>query len=212
MAAVPQSTVRTTGGGITTYVGNFVNATTGYYMGTNQIISPTRAATFTTMTLSGDLLNTYNVTQTLQYPQQPASYIISTDGTTIYAKNGTTGAIDYSGTNAATVINAALTNLSPIRTWMESIKIIGEYTTTASLNIQSNTIVKIDGQINQGYNGHLITISGDNITIIGGKLVGNKAVYNADLWNGIVTSSTTHRELAIYNVELVTIPFHKSAL
>ena len=32
--AVPQSTVRTTGGGITTYVGNYMNATVEYYRGT----------------------------------------------------------------------------------------------------------------------------------------------------------------------------------
>jgi len=34
MAAVPQSTVRTTGGGITTYVGQYMNATVEYYRGT----------------------------------------------------------------------------------------------------------------------------------------------------------------------------------
>ena len=44
--------------------------------------------------------------------QTEASYVIFTDGTTIYARNGTTGAIDYSGTNAASVINSALSALT----------------------------------------------------------------------------------------------------
>lgn len=40
------------------------------------------------------------------------SYIIWTDGTNYYAKNGSTGKVDYSGTNASTVINAALSQLN----------------------------------------------------------------------------------------------------
>jgi len=39
--------------------------------------------------------------------KSPASYIIWTDGSTIYALNGSTGEIDYSGTDAATVIQNA---------------------------------------------------------------------------------------------------------
>lgn len=39
-----------------------------------------------------------------------ATYIIYTDGTTIYAVNGTTKNIDYQGTNASTVIQNAITN------------------------------------------------------------------------------------------------------
>jgi len=37
-----------------------------------------------------------------------ASYIVFTDGFTIYAKNGVTGVIDYSGSNAAEVIQAGI--------------------------------------------------------------------------------------------------------
>jgi hypothetical protein len=44
--------------------------------------------------------------------QTEASYVIFTDGTTIYARNGTTGAIDYSGTDASTVIQAAINALA----------------------------------------------------------------------------------------------------
>jgi len=53
MAAVPQSTIRTTGGGITTYVGHYMNATLGYFMGTTQIIDNTNAAFFSDVTDTG---------------------------------------------------------------------------------------------------------------------------------------------------------------
>jgi len=53
MAAVPQSTVLTTGAGITTYVGHYMNATLGYFMGTTQIIDNTNAAFFSDVTDSG---------------------------------------------------------------------------------------------------------------------------------------------------------------
>lgn len=44
-----------------------------------------------------------------QYAASEASYLIWTDGSTVYAKNGLTDAIDYSGIDAATVINYAIT-------------------------------------------------------------------------------------------------------
>lgn len=39
---------------------------------------------------------------------ETASYVVWVDGTTYYAKNGRTGAIDFSGTDASTVIQAAI--------------------------------------------------------------------------------------------------------
>jgi len=43
-----------------------------------------------------------------------ASYIIWTDGTTVYAMNGSTGEIDYSGTDASSVIQNVLDNTSGV--------------------------------------------------------------------------------------------------
>ncbi|RLC77390.1 MAG: hypothetical protein DRI61_11650, partial [Chloroflexi bacterium] len=40
-----------------------------------------------------------------------ASYVIFTDGSTYYAQNGTSGLIDFSGTNASWVINQAIQNM-----------------------------------------------------------------------------------------------------
>lgn len=107
-----------------------VNATTGYWVGTTQIITNTRAATFTTLdtgqganelydmnqdvlttsdvnftSVEADeyFLNAVNITDSI--PLKEASYIIETDGTIIRAINGTTGATDYSGTNQTALIN-----------------------------------------------------------------------------------------------------------
>ena len=146
-AAVPQSTVRTTDpGGITTYVGHYMNATLGYYMGANEIIDNTRSAFFSDVTDSGlvpgrvtyaglggiltddaDLtfvgetlsativdadeffLGSVNKTDIFAYPYSSESYIIKYDGTTIRAINGTTGIVDYSGTNITEVLHQAVT-------------------------------------------------------------------------------------------------------
>jgi len=53
-----------------------------------------------------------NRTDVLANPKQTASYIIYTDGTNIYAKNGTTGEVEFSGTDASTVIQSALNALN----------------------------------------------------------------------------------------------------
>jgi hypothetical protein len=63
---------------------------------------------------STDLANAIKP-QLLQMPEisiQPYSYIIFTDGTNYYAKNGKTGQIDFSGTDAGTVIQSAINALS----------------------------------------------------------------------------------------------------
>jgi len=62
--------------------------------------------------------------------EKSASYIIWTDGTYIYAVNGHTGKVEFSGTDAATVIQSAINALT------EGGKIIireGEYTADISL-------------------------------------------------------------------------------
>jgi len=63
---------------------------------------------------STDLANAIKP-QLLQMPEisiQPYSYVIWTDGTNYYAKNGRTGQIDFSGTDASTVIQNAINSLS----------------------------------------------------------------------------------------------------
>ena len=76
----------------------------------------------------------------------PASYIIWKDGSTYYALNGSTGEIDYSGTDAATVIQNAIDSLSGIGG-----KIIlknplnDEYTLSSQISI-SGSYITIEGE------------------------------------------------------------------
>lgn len=55
-------------------------------------------------------------------------YLIYKDGTMIYAKNGFTGAIDFKGTDARTIIQDALNNLTSSRSWKEKVSVLGSYT------------------------------------------------------------------------------------
>ena len=138
-AAVPQSTVRTTGAGITTYVGHYLNGTLGWYQGTTQRLDAAGNAVFVTLDtgqganelydmdqnvlITSDVnfssveadqffLNAVNKTDLWAYPQQPASYIIWKSGSTYYAKNGTDGRIQFQGADAATVIQDAINTLT----------------------------------------------------------------------------------------------------
>jgi parallel beta-helix repeat protein len=60
--------------------------------------------------------------------QAQASYIIFTDGTTTYARNGTTGEIQFSGSNSSAVINNALGNTRGVVFVSK-----GNYTITSSI-------------------------------------------------------------------------------
>lgn len=66
----------------------------------------------TTGTLTAAEWNAHVTDQNLRAKISPYSYLIYIDGSTIKARNGTTGAIDYSGTDAATVIQNAITKLN----------------------------------------------------------------------------------------------------
>jgi len=103
------------------------------------------------------------------------SYLIytDTDGETIFAKNGSTGDIDYVGKNASIVIQEALNNLTFGRTWKEKIEIQGNYTIINSLDIPSYTIVELNGTLTRSGTGyHLITGSSvNNIEILSGIIV-----------------------------------------
>jgi len=92
---------------------------------------------------STDLANAIKP-QLLQMPeitQQPYSYIIWTDGTNYYAKNGKTGQIDYSGSDASTVIQSVLDAVS---TQKRSVIYIAEgiYKMSKGVKIKSNVYIK----------------------------------------------------------------------
>jgi len=54
----------------------------------------------------------HNRTDVIAHPELTASYIVYMDGTTIYMKNGSTQAIDWSSTNASAIFEACISNLT----------------------------------------------------------------------------------------------------
>ena len=92
---------------------------------------------------STDLINAVKP-QLLQMPEitlQPCSYIIYTDGTTVYAKNGVTGQIDFSDNDASTVLQAILDKVSVQK---KSVIYIAEgiYPMSRGVTIRSNVYIK----------------------------------------------------------------------
>jgi parallel beta-helix repeat protein len=73
-----------------------------------------------------------------------ASYLIWTDSSTIYAKNGLTGIIDYSGRDAATVINKAITATHDEGGGLVFIK-SGKYSISSSIILKSYVTLEGEG-------------------------------------------------------------------
>jgi hypothetical protein len=129
--------------------------------------------------------------------QTEASYIIFTDGTKVYARNGKTGAIDYSGTDATTVIQSAINALSSGVVFIKD----GLYIITASIIPKShvylvgeswNTILKLKDNATEDATHSNVIYSNDeveDIVIRNLQIDGNKAnqtfTTSAHTWNGI---------------------------
>ena len=83
---------------------------------------------------------TVTVTVTPKSLQETASYVIFKEGSTYYAKNGTTGEIEFSGTDAATVIQSAI-DAAPLET---TIVAKGDMHITSTINISRRVSLIID--------------------------------------------------------------------
>ena len=89
--------------------------------------------------------NSQNRTDTLQHPEASYSYMISMDGSVCKAKNGSTGQIDYSGTDASTVIQSTIND----STDGENIFIkTGVYEILTSILVKSNVGITGAGRKN----------------------------------------------------------------
>jgi len=128
-----------------------------------------------------------------------ASYIIWTDGSTIYALNGTTGTIDYSGTDAATVINNAVTNIDEGIVYIKS----GLYILSSAISLKSNieiigeknTILKVDdgAQINAIEGTGVTNVHISNLEIDGNYANNTEKIAGGDnIQNGIYLSNCTY--------------------
>ncbi len=73
-----------------------------------------------------------------------ANYIIYSGSGIYWAKNGTTGVIDYSGSNASTVIQSTLTSgLTASRTWKETVALRGNISLSNAIAIPSYTTLNL---------------------------------------------------------------------
>ena len=153
-------------------------------------------------------LNSADVTPILGYPQQDYDYLVWVGGATTYAKNGTTGNIDYSGADSATVIQSALNGLSSGRTWKEKVVLKGDFEITAVISISSYTTLDLSDAkltLDTLVNDHIIKNSGwdgtpasagttpnNDIEIIGGEIDGNKVGQTLANTKGIVLRNVTN--------------------
>lgn len=156
--------------------------------------------------------------------EQSASYIIFKDGTTIKAKNGSTGGIDFSGTDAATVIQNTLDALTNGRTWKEKVVLKGDFVINNSIGIPSYTILEIRGRLKAKNNCAISAGTGmlqnsgfwadpnTEMEIIGGEIDGNKANNTTD-FEGIFLSQVNNfliRDVTVHDSPEVGIALYPS--
>lgn len=118
----------------------------------------------------------------------PALYVIYKEGSTYYANACFSGGTDYSGSDAATVINSALGGLTAGRTWKEKIVIKGNFEINSTILLPSYTILEVQGQIKQANttnlavliaNQYWLTGTNTDIEVFGG-------IYDSN-WDGQTT-------------------------
>jgi len=132
--------------------------------------------------------------------KSPASYIIWTDGSTIYALNGSTGKIDYSGTDAATVIQNAVDNGSVI-SFTDATFVISD-----TITVPANKIIYLNKATIDftPTNKHCIEIQGRNTYIFGGKIQLPSGFSSAGIYlngtNIIASSPVMPIEIAYTNI------------
>lgn len=94
-----------------------ITATDGYFYGAQNITDwiynadPSGDAQYNSVNLSEIYWNDVNRTDVLANPEAHASYIIFKDDTYCYAKNGTTGQIDYRNTDATIVFQSCINDM-----------------------------------------------------------------------------------------------------
>jgi hypothetical protein len=127
---------------------------------------------------------------------ETASYVVWSDGTTWYAKNGTTGQMDFNGVDAATVINSALAAGGHKVTLLMH----EDWAITTTLSVPAGVHLSGVGwlyALNYNADGNCIEIDGDNAIVsdlkvdivAGAGSVGNRpnCIYAANRTNLNVT-------------------------
>jgi len=108
---------------------------------------------------------------------QSPSYIIYQEDGIIYALNCKTGQIDFSGTDAYTVIQSTLNALTPERTWKEKVVLKGKFDPiTNKILVPAKTIIEVQGMLKAGYIASMFEVRGDDVEFHGGVYDGNRDV------------------------------------
>jgi hypothetical protein len=108
-----------------------------------------------------------------------ASYVVFKSGATYYARGCGTGFSNYSGADAATVIQAAMDGLTAGRTWKEKVVIKGDVSLATYISPPSYTELDIYGRLTTTANVSLIRCVGTvgthltDICVKGGLITGN---------------------------------------
>ncbi len=110
-AAVPQSTIRTTGAGITTYVGQYVNATLGYFVGGTQIVDNTRAASFVTLDTGQGVNELYAMNQDVETTDAVTFATVDVGEYYLSSVNITDNILNADPTGNPTFVDVTVTNL-----------------------------------------------------------------------------------------------------
>ena len=88
----------------------------------------------------------------------PASYVIWSGSGLYWSKNGSTGKIDFSGSDASTVISGSLNALTSGRTWMETVVLKGNFTIASKITVPSYTKLVLDAKLFFNFNDVLLDI------------------------------------------------------
>ncbi len=140
-----------------------------------------------------------------------SSYIVFHDDDTpknYYAKNGSTGAIDYSGTNASQIIQNVMDALTSGRTWREKVVLKGSFEINTTIIVPSHTEIVIYGMLRLADAAvqHILTLDHvEDVKIVGGKLDGNKESFGeAALYTHVRPISTnSSSRIIIEYIEIV---------
>lgn len=144
--------------------------------------------------------------------QTEASYIVFKDGDYIKARNGRTGEVEFSGTDASTVIQSALNALTPNRHWMEKIVLKGDFVIKVQqgqfygLRLDAYTEIEIDGSLKfaDSQNNYFIVTYAKPIKIHGGTIDGNGASQTTKC--PIIYLGSGSGDVEIYDVAFVDSP------
>jgi len=197
-AAVPQSTIQTTvPGGITTYVGHYVNSTLGYWMGTTEIIDNTRAASFVTLDTGHGANELYAMNQDVE----------TTDAVTFLTVDTGQGANDLwdMDQNVETTSTVSFSSVEADEFFLSSVNITDSiinadpggnptFVNITATNIYVSSTLDVD-TINEYSNGDGLTIDGvvlrDGAVLPEGQVYGVQWNVGTDTWTQVDIDGAT---------------------